>query len=874
MVSVVCNVFTQTFWRAVGVDTHHHQQQQQTETGVTGRHFLSSQAQPTTHPVQLSLNGPPDTTQLSHLSHTQSKPQNVPHPQLDPKQLLSVYLDSSTTMSHVYSEPHYRSATPALPLQLPHNIKSEKNSYPLHSVTNLAHTQDNGDNTTQSKIIVHKVTENNVSSSCEKFQTSTTTTPADHIDGDQSKSSGDRDDTWVLLGSLDPECSSRKPPPGEGSTSGLSLFTSPVVTSVPSILASSSPPLHPPNNIYEAEISWFIVPTSVTSDSGTKTFSTSTLVSSPHPLEDESDVGKSCITSSWSPVCQNKHPSISGSMGTNVASCSRSHLPLQNKRDSGTPESTYSTAVSYSLLSSSPVSREISLTRGSLGCEEECDWCCSDEGETVDDSQSQMKHNEFDNNLIKLQNSDLCIHQIPFVSSENKRKATESIQVNKCPQESTAPCTGVMRDREVTGVEIINEDNIIFPELAIEAADELFDDEREGLVSSEVMRTEVIYENKVDCIEGSHEDEDTGTEMTQEDEFLDKDRGMVTCHKVVYHELIHEDKNACTIITNNHRNIHTEVKYEGEKVCREIVHDDDKERDVVVTCDDAGSGGVLYPGWQCCDDDDGVVVVTSGSEAVGPDVAAACVKWLRRQCVFSQGSEGECDFPVYQGDTTETACSSDMDHHQIQAGSCDTVTASQAQEQQGKNSINTTPITSQGIPNNRVQVKEDIRDFDIYSITQPGGEGQYPPLPALPNLSDSSDTEEEIESTCGEGKSRRKRRRPPWGQRRKNQTGKRLKELTQGDDVMYPVTYPAFTPTSTSTTTTPTTITTSLPSSSTCIPEEDEVEEDAATDEDDESEDDDETSTVVPDDFGNETDSDIEVLAQSGATPTSKRQTT
>ncbi|KAK4323782.1 hypothetical protein Pmani_005553 [Petrolisthes manimaculis] len=856
MVSVVCNVFTQTFWRAVGVDTHHHQQQQ-TQTGFTGRHFLSSQAQLATHPVQLSLHGQPDTTQLSHMSHTQSKPQNEPHPQLDPKQLLSAYLDSSTSMSHVYSERRYWSATPALSLQLPHNIKSEKNSYPLHSVTNLAHTQNNSDKTTHSKIIILKVTENNVNSSCEKFQTSTTTTPADHIDGDQCESSGDRDDTWVLLESLDSECSSRKPPPGDGSASGLSMFTSPVVTSVPRILASSSLPLHPQNNIYEAEISWFIVPTSVTSDTSTKTFSTSTLVSSPHSLEDESDVGKSCITSSWSPVCQNKHPSISGSMGTNVASCSRSHLPLQNKRNSGAPESTYSTAVSYSLLSSSAVFSE------NLGCEEECDWCCSDEGEIVDDSHSQMKHNEFDNNLIKLQNSDLRIHQIPFVSSKTKRRATENNEVNKCPQESTVPCTGVMRDREVTSIENIKDDNVVFPELAIEAADELFDDER-GLVSSEVMRTEVIYENKVDCIEGSKEDEDMGTEMTQEDEFLDKDRDMVTCHEIVYHELIHEDKNACTIITNNHRNIHTEVKYEGDEVCGEIVHDDDKERDVMVTCDDAGSGGVLYPGWQCCDVDDGVVVVTSGSEAAGPDVVAACVKWVRPQCVFSQGSEGECDFPVYQGDTTETTCSSDMDHPQTQAGSCNTVKASQAQEQQGKNSINTTPITSQGIPSNRVQVKEDIRDFDIYSITQPGGEGQYPPLPALPNLSDSSDTEEEIESTCGEGKNRRKRRRPLWGQIRRNQTGKRLKELTQGDDVMYPVTYPAVTPTSTSTTTTPTTITTSLPSSSTCIPEEDEVEEDAATDEDDEGDDDDETSTVVPDDFGNETDSDIEVLAQSG----------
>lgn len=175
---------------------------------------------------------------------------------------------------------------------------------------------------------------------------------------------------------------------------------------------------------------------------------------------------------------------------------------------------------------------------------------------------------------------------------------------------------------------------------------------------------------------------------------------------------------------------------------------------------------------------------------------------------------------------------------------------------------------------------EDIRDFDIYKIIRTGEEGQYPRLPALPTQSDS-DTDD---STAGihEALRRRKRRNPePRVAGRKKlhreeeentrveaDTATRLlaSPLHRGTTTTHPATppRPAAPP--------------PCPSPATlghCRAEGswgDGFGSDRS-DEEDEDEDDDETSTVVPDDFANDTDSDIEVLIQSGKCETTNTRT-
>ncbi|XP_042236403.1 uncharacterized protein LOC121875778 isoform X2 [Homarus americanus] len=183
-----------------------------------------------------------------------------------------------------------------------------------------------------------------------------------------------------------------------------------------------------------------------------------------------------------------------------------------------------------------------------------------------------------------------------------------------------------------------------------------------------------------------------------------------------------------------------------------------------------------------------------------------------------------------------------------------------------------------------VGCREDIRDFDIYKITQPVGQGQYSRLPSLATQSDS-DTDEG--AGVHEGLRKRKRRNP---EARDAGERKRYREEEDEEDAMMALeattlllpsplqlqerlnataTKPTDTvPRSSSSssrsgnTPLPSPITTTItPSTSPGKDKEEEdlVSDDTMSDEDD----DDEASTVVPEDFGNETDSDIEVLIQS-----------
>lgn len=186
-----------------------------------------------------------------------------------------------------------------------------------------------------------------------------------------------------------------------------------------------------------------------------------------------------------------------------------------------------------------------------------------------------------------------------------------------------------------------------------------------------------------------------------------------------------------------------------------------------------------------------------------------------------------------------------------------------------------------------VGYREDIRDFDIYKITPPVGEGQYPRLPPLPTQSDS-DTDEE----AGRYEGLRKRKRRKVEQRDAGER-KRYREEEEEEDVTMALeattlllpsaielhqnfntitvsptrTVPRPSPSSTAEVTSrppPSPATTTSVSTST--EEKREEVEDVASDDtmSDENEDDDEASTVVPEDFGDDSDSDIEVLIQSG----------
>ena len=143
--------------------------------------------------------------------------------------------------------------------------------------------------------------------------------------------------------------------------------------------------------------------------------------------------------------------------------------------------------------------------------------------------------------------------------------------------------------------------------------------------------------------------------------------------------------------------------------------------------------------------------------------------------------------------------------------------------------------------------KEDIRDFDIYKIT--GEEGQYPRLPALPTQSDS-DTDDSS-ARMHAALRRRKRRKSELkltGSKRLHREEEEESTTTTTQSSIHP--HPAAT----------------LPWSSSATQGHcrvgDTWGESVVNDESDD--DDDETSTVVPDDFVNDTDSDIEVLGQSG----------
>ncbi|KAK8747161.1 hypothetical protein OTU49_016651 [Cherax quadricarinatus] len=198
---------------------------------------------------------------------------------------------------------------------------------------------------------------------------------------------------------------------------------------------------------------------------------------------------------------------------------------------------------------------------------------------------------------------------------------------------------------------------------------------------------------------------------------------------------------------------------------------------------------------------------------------------------------------------------------------------------------------------NRVTYREDIRAFDIYKITRSVGPGQYSRLPSPPAESDS-DTDEGI--TSQEGFSQRKRRylderdarerkrhreeeedammamtttplllpsSPSQHQRLKTliKPTNAIPRLSSGTNNTYSPTNTTATVTNIASTTdtassTNTDSTTNTASTCTSKREGDVGTDDTICDDNDE---DDEVSTVVPEDFGNETDSDIEVLAQS-----------
>lgn len=165
---------------------------------------------------------------------------------------------------------------------------------------------------------------------------------------------------------------------------------------------------------------------------------------------------------------------------------------------------------------------------------------------------------------------------------------------------------------------------------------------------------------------------------------------------------------------------------------------------------------------------------------------------------------------------------------------------------------------------------EDIRDFDIYKIIRTGEEGQYPRLPALPTQSDS-DTDDSIVGTH-EALRRRKRRNPEPRMAGRKKLHREEEEITRveadaatrllapplhrGTTTTHPATPPR--PAAPPPCSSPTTLGHCWAGGSWGEGVGDRSEEE------DEDEDDDETSTVVPDDFANDTDSDIEVLIQSG----------
>lgn len=167
--------------------------------------------------------------------------------------------------------------------------------------------------------------------------------------------------------------------------------------------------------------------------------------------------------------------------------------------------------------------------------------------------------------------------------------------------------------------------------------------------------------------------------------------------------------------------------------------------------------------------------------------------------------------------------------------------------------------------------KEDIRDFDIYTITRTGEEGQYPRLPPLPTQSDS-DTDDGAAGTH-EALRRRKRRNPEPRVASRKRLHREEEENTPVEVDVATGLNTATLPRGTTTThaAAPPHLAAPPPCPTPVTPGHCRVGgswgEGVGSDrshEEDEDEDDDETSTVVPDDFGNDTDSDIEVLIQSG----------
>lgn len=161
---------------------------------------------------------------------------------------------------------------------------------------------------------------------------------------------------------------------------------------------------------------------------------------------------------------------------------------------------------------------------------------------------------------------------------------------------------------------------------------------------------------------------------------------------------------------------------------------------------------------------------------------------------------------------------------------------------------------------------EDIRDFDIYKITPTGEEPQYPRLPALPTQSDS-DTDEGAAGTQKTLKRRKRRNAEPRVAGRKRlhlekeentraevDTASPLHVTTHHQDTT--TTRPATPPRPAAPPSCPSTVTLGHCRVGGVW------EEGAGSDRSDD-EDDDET-TVVPEDFFNDTDSDIEILIQSG----------
>nr|XP_045609164.1 uncharacterized protein LOC123764961 [Procambarus clarkii] len=185
---------------------------------------------------------------------------------------------------------------------------------------------------------------------------------------------------------------------------------------------------------------------------------------------------------------------------------------------------------------------------------------------------------------------------------------------------------------------------------------------------------------------------------------------------------------------------------------------------------------------------------------------------------------------------------------------------------------------------NSVSYREDIRAFDIYKITKPIGPGEYSRLPSPPAQSDPEIKEVTV---THDGLRNRKRRstehRKPGEKKRYREDEEDATMALEATTLLLPS--PLQLQESLSTTVTKAINTVPRPSSSsstsnvpphsspittttkTTTPtvtgkkdEEDVGSDDTTSDAND---DDDEASTVVPEDFSDETDSDIEVLAQS-----------